>query len=985
MESNEVRESFLRFFEQRDHLRLPSWPLVPYGDPTLLFTSAGMVQFKRYFMGESEPPGRRFTTVQKCFRTSDIDSVGDSSHLTFFEMLGNFSVGDYFKPDVIPWAWDYVTNVLKLPKERLWAAVYLDDDEAYELWKQQGVPEQRIMRYGEESNYWFSGPVGPCGPCSEIHYDFGPTPGCAECAAGTCHPEVECGRFLEIWNLVFMAFYQQEDGSRTPLPQRNIDTGAGLERLTVVTIHNETGRRLSVYETDLFLPMVQRIEQLSGKIYGWDVETDRAIRIVAEHARASAFLIVDGVIPSNEGRGYVLRRILRRAVYFGQSLDLEPGALLEIESTVIEKMDGQYPELIAQKDLIMRVVQSEEEKFRSAVQTGTQILQAQVFAPRTWFAHANQNLINDLQSALASAGEAANWPNIVDRITRWRRNDLSVAIPEEYTLYSLPLWEATMDALTGDLPVSEVMSNPSYLPENERVPLVRNLIDCVRSWQSIVTGREVFILSDTHGVPKELTSEIAEEHGFTIDLEGFERLMEEQRERARAAARFNSNITMEHGHAHENGETHFVGYDTLRLDSEVIAISKAGTEAQSAQTGEEIDIVLRETPFYPEGGGQVGDVGEIAGPNGRVTVRDTQRVSERLITHYGRVVEGSIAVGDTVTAQVDVEHRYNVMRNHTATHLMHAALRQVLGSHVRQAGSLVASDRLRFDFSHMEPMKPEEIAEVQRLVNEKIRADLPVRTRETSFRKAMDEGVIAFFEEKYGEHVRVVEALENGHKFSSELCGGTHCSATGQIGSLIITSESGIGAGMRRIEAVTGRGAEEYVRKNLELLQSLAQRVGTSPDRVPTRIDSLLSDLEAKERQIESLERQRTRDSVEDYLAQLQEIDGVRVIASATDATNIKFLREIGDMLKSRLAERAVIVLSAVTDGEPKFVTLVSQDMVERGLKAGEILSQVAAMTGGSGGGRPDMAQGGGKDVGRVAEALREVPQLVRQKLLGSP
>jgi alanyl-tRNA synthetase len=887
MDSQRIRDTFLRFFQERDHRVVPSAPLVPPGDPTLLFTSAGMVQFKPYFEGRAAPPARRLASVQKCFRTSDIDSVGDTSHLTFFEMLGNFSVGDYFKAEAIPWAWELVTakNWFAMSPDRLWAAVYLDDDEAFELWRQVGVPVERIMRYGEEHNYWFSGEVGPCGPCSELHYDLGPTPDCPECQRGACHPGVECGRFLEIWNLVFMTYFQHPDGSRTPLPAKNIDTGAGLERMAVVL----QGVR-SVYETNLFAPIIHRIEELCGHRYGEDPAVDRAMRIVAEHTRAAAFLIGDDktpVLPSNEERGYAVRRVLRRAVYYGRHyLGLDRPFMAEVTNAAVETMGGAYPELRAQSEFALRIIQPEEERFEETLSRGEDLLD-----------------------------------EVVERAKTARLNEIPTA--------------------------------------------------------------EVFLLHDTYGFPMELTREIARERGFTVDEEGFQREMEKQRERGRAAAKFGAEGSTDAYPSMEGLaelEIAFLGYETLTSETTVVGLLAGGSQVESAAEGEAVEVVLRETPFYAEAGGQVGDRGEIVGPHGLVRVEDTQRAAERLIVHRGRVVEGRIAVNDAVVAQVDAARRHDTMRNHTATHLLHAALRRVLGTHVRQAGSLVTPDRLRFDFTHVEALKPDELAAVQSLANDRIRADLPVRTRQSSFDDAMAEGVLAFFDEKYGDVVRIVETKENGERFSAELCGGTHCSSTGQIGLCLIVGESSIGAGMRRIEALTGRGAEAYVAERLAALQGASQRLGVTPPDLESKLSSLLDELETARKQVQALERAVARPSAEGLVEQAQPVDGVAVLAARVEAPSQDALRHMGDVLRQRLGS-AVIVLATTLGGRPAFMAMVTPDLVKRGLHAGHILKQVASVAGGGGGGRPEMAQGGGDDPAKLDEALSLVEPTVRELL----
>jgi len=946
MDSQQIRDTFLRFFQERGHKVIPSAPLVPVGDPTLLFTSAGMVQFKPYFEGRVTPPSRRLASVQKCFRTSDIDSVGDTAHLTFFEMLGNFSIGDYFKAEAIPWAWELVTDKswFAMPKEHLWAAVYLDDDEAFDLWRKVGVPAERIVRYGEEHNYWFCGTVGPCGPCSELHYDFGPTPGCPECERDQCHPAVDCGRFLEIWNLVFTTYFLHPDGSRTLLPAKNIDTGAGLERMAVVLQDVR-----SVYETDLFAPIIRRVEELSGRRYGQDEATDRAMRIVAEHTRAAAFLIADGVMPGNEKQGYVLRRLIRRAAIFMDQAVLAAewrpklkewveGApfLSKIMPDVVEIMSRHYPELNPRGALMSEVLNTEDTTFRptliAAGDTVNQIAAVREQAEAITRQYAPTRDVARLKSAFKA--ELEEDPRVP-------------MIPREYTL---PVLAQAIEA--GDI---------------WDFPFKR------------LSGSEAFALHDTYGFVIELTREIARERGFTIDEEGFQREMEAQRERARGAAKFTAEGPAAGYDAVAGLETPFLGYETLTAQTSVVGLLKDGGQAESASEGEAVEVVLRETPFYGEAGGQVGDAGEIVGPHGRVQVDDTQRPAEKLIVHRGRVVEGHITVNDAVVAQVD-EARRDIMRNHTATHLLHAALRRVLGSHVRQAGSLVAPDRLRFDFTHMEALKPEELAEIQRIVNEKIRADLLVTTRISSFDEAMKEGVLAFFDEKYGNQVRVVETKEGGERFSGELCGGTHCSATGQIGLFLIVGESSIGAGMRRIEAVTGRAAEAYVQEQLAALEGASRRLGAVASDLEAKVVALLSDLDSERKRAQALERALAAPAAEALVGKARAVDGIPLLAARVDAPSQDALRHMGDVLRQRLGS-AVVVLGTVLDGRPAFMAMVTPDLVKRGLHAGHILKRVASAAGGGGGGRPEMAQGGGTDASKLDEALALVKPLVKELL----
>jgi len=886
LDSHELRESFLRFFEGKEHKRVPGAPLVPPGDPTLLFTSAGMVQMKPYFTGQAEPPASRMVSVQKCFRTSDIESVGDTSHLTFFEMLGNFSVGDYFKAEVIPWAWEFLTEVLKLDGDRMWPAVYMDDDESYDLWRELGVPEERLLRYGEDQNYWFSGEVGPCGPDSEIHYDFGEQFGCGP----DCEPSHDdCERFVEIWNLVFMSFYCDGD-KREPLPSKNIDTGAGLERITSVLMFEsdawDKNKLPSVYETDLFAPIIKRIEKLSGKKYGKDDETDRAIRLVAEHSRAVTFLIGDErtpVVPSNEERGYVARRMLRRAVYFGRRrLGIEEPFMADVADAIVDHMAQSHEELERQRGFIREIVEPEEQRFDETLSRGLEML----------------------ETAIAKA-------------------------------------------------------------KGKTLP-----------------GAEAFLLHDTYGFPIELTREIAAEHGFAVDEEGFEAEMGKQRERARAGAGGADAVAADtlFGSLAE-GETNFRGYDSLEAESEVVALVVGGEEVTEVRDGAEVQVLVADTPFYPEGGGQVGDRGEFVGPNGRIEVEDTQRVAGRLIVHSGRVVEGRIAKGDRVTGRVDGEQRWDTMRNHTATHLAHAALRQVLGTHVRQAGSLVAPGHLRFDFTHTEAVTKDQLAEVEQLVNSKVRQDLAVDSRTTTFDQAMSEGVLAFFGDKYGEEVRVVEVNTVLPKFSAELCGGTHCHRTGEVGTFVITGESSIGSGMRRIEALTGRGAAEYVRRRLDDIDEAARRLGAPKDALVAKIESMVAEQDALRKRIEKMERSLASAPTGDQiLERATEMDGIKLLVERVDAPSIDALRYMGDAMRKGIGS-GVVVLASVVDDRPQFIAIATPDVIERGPKAGEILKRVAAMTGGGGGGRPDMAQGGGKDASKLDEALAAVPDIVREML----
>jgi len=868
MTSAELREVFLDFFSQRGHLLVRSASLVPEGDPTLLFTGAGMVQFKPYFSGEDEPPSRRLASVQKCFRTTDIDKVGNGHSLTFFEMLGNFSIGDYFKKGAIELAWEFVTEYLKLPRDRLWASIFREDEEAFSLWQEIALPGDRIVRLGREDNFWGpAGETGPCGPCSEIFYDRGPEVGCGR---EDCGPGCECERFLEIWNLVFMQYDQDAEGTLTPLPQQNIDTGMGLER-TAVVMQDVA----SVYETDLLAPLIARACDLLGKPYGDEEMVDRSLRIMAEHGRAITFLVADGVLPSNEGRGYVLRRILRRAVRHGKLLGREEPFLDEIASAVIEIMGEQYPELRERESFVLGVVAQEEIGFQQTLAVGTALLE-------------------DLMKGVASAGG------------------------------------------------------------------------------SLLPGDKVFRLYDTYGFPLELTREMALENGLELDEAGFEEAMVEQRQRARETRTFGLATESEFYRPLDLPRTPFLGYERLAADSKIINLARDRKKVNEVAAGEQVAVVLRETPFYAEAGGQVGDTGLIGDSAGEITVRDTRSPLPGLIVHYGEVKEGSLRRGDAVVARVDEARRLDIARNHTATHLLHRALRDVLGGHAQQAGSEVSPERLRFDFTHLQAVDRGELDDVERLVNEKVRENLPVATKVTDYHSAVASGAFAIFGEKYGDEVRMVSAGD----YTRELCGGTHLQATGQIGFFYILNEGSIGRGLRRIEAVTGRGAEEYVRERLSLMERMAAALGGTRAELESNLNNLLSEVDAQRREMREVQRRLARAEAARVLEEVREVNGIKVLAAQVEAPGMETLREMTDWLQDKLGS-AVIVLGAVMGGKPGFVAAVTPDLVERGLKADALVGEVAAVVGGGGGGRATLAQAGGRDPHLIDEALRLVTSLV--------
>ena len=961
MTGDEIRSSYIRFFEGEGHLHMPSASLIPAGDPTLLFTSAGMVPFKPFFMGEQTPPNRRMTSFQKSFRTTDIDEVGDHKHLTFFEMLGNFSIGDYFKQDAIAFAWELVTTLFSLAPERLYVTIHLDDDEAYALWRDNiGVPDERIYRYGDSDNWWGpAGTEGPTGPCSEIHYDGGAEKGCGamvppedltaiflrERETGEkqdipgCHPNCDCERFVELWNLVFMQFYQDPERNRTPLPAPSVDTGMGLERAAAVL-----QGKPNVYETDIFRPIVDKACELSGKSYGQDRETDYALRVVAEHARAASFLIGDGVVPGNEGRGYVLRRVIRRAIRYGRRLGLSQPFLTQVAEVVLKRFSAVYRELDENGEFILRVIGLEEERFSRTFERGNDILRGMV----TY----RERALDCREQLVQSSNVAAVLPD--DHLGGSESENMGAQLARQY------LMEATGN---GD---SHAGSRAALVDE----------------WGSAVTGKEAFVLYDTYGFPPELTAEMAREQGLGVDTEGFEREMESQREQSRSSQGFSG--AMEMLTAYENlgiEATHFVGYRQLERETQVAALLVDNVAAGHATQGQSVEVLLEDTPFYAENGGQVGDQGVLAGPNGTVRVEDTQSPVAGLIVHRGVVETGDISLGDTVSARVDISRRLDAARNHSGTHLLHAALRSVLGPHVRQAGSLVAPDRLRFDFSHVGPLSPEEQLSVQNLANAKVRDNLEVSTQESTYAEAVREGALAFFGDRYGDTVRVVR-MSNGEAFSVEVCGGTHVGATGQVGTLFVLGESGIGGGMRRIEAVTGRAAEQLFVEQSERLDALARRLQTPVVDLEARLETFMQDTEELRRRLATLERGSLRSEAEALLEQVQDIGGVKVVAGRTSANSAEAMREMGDFIKTRVPS-GVICLGAVVNGNPLLVAMVTPDLVDKGLHAGNMVRDAARVMGGGGGGQPEMAQAGGREADKLQDALRRVADLVREGAKG--
>jgi alanyl-tRNA synthetase len=921
--SDEIRETFLSFFRERGHVLLPGWPLVPIGDPTSLFTSAGMQQFMPHFTGEQVPPAARVTTVQPCFRTTDIEEVGDFSHCTAFEMLGNFSFGDYFKQGAIQFAWELLTQVYQIPPERLHVTIFLTDNDSDRFWREVGVPEEHIHRRDEDLNYWFSfpngtpGASGPCGPDSEIYYDYHPERGVEGAqlqrdSAG--NPVGGVGyddeRFLEIWNLVFMQLYQHPDGHRTDLPAQNIDTGSGLERVAAVL----QGKR-SVYETDVFLPILTEAARVVGVDYFGGAATEQqayTIRAMSEHCRAATMLVADGVVPSNEGRGYILRRIVRRAIYLARKVGVREPFTARLAVAAIEKLRVGYPHIEESRDFIQRALHTEEERFIRTLAAASQRLDA-----------------------------------LLERMTHG---------------------EPPGPGLPAHLRASSGTKQPVYVPESKTGGRV-----------GTVSGEDAFLLYDTYGFPIELTTEIAASRGFSVDLGAFQRALDEQRDRSRRAGRFfkgePSPVLQAIGEEHSA----FVGYSHVEADAHVVAILRDGALVDLATAGQKCELVLDTTPFYPEGGGQVGDHGNIRTPSGVFAVDDTQATGGAIV-HRGSVVEGELRVAEAAEAAVDLTFRSASARNHTGTHLLHAALRATLGTHVRQQGSLVTPERLRFDFTHLEHVPREALVEAQQMVNDRVRRDLEVLWRNTSYRQAVDAGALAFFGDKYGSEVRVVEIKDDGGVFSAELCGGTHVHRTGELGFVHILRESAVAAGTRRVEALTGQAAEAHLLEQQERLNRLAARLSTTPADLEERVEALQAELERLRKQGEQLLRIQGAAAADGLAETAVTVGDARLVVGRADGLSADALRELADRLRQRLAP-VLVVLGSVTDGRPAFLAAATPDLVARGVHAGNIVRDVAKVAGGGGGGRPDIAQAGAKDASRVDQALAEARRLGTEAL----
>ncbi|WP_211209063.1 alanine--tRNA ligase [Selenomonas bovis] len=870
MTGNELREAYLQFFsEKKGHLRLPSFSLIPQDDPTLLLIGAGMAPLKPFFTGKMKPPRTRVTTSQRCVRTGDIENVGRTArHQTYFEMLGNFSFGDYFKGEAIPWAWEFLTEVIELPKDKLWVTVYPDDNEAIEIWKSQpGFPQDHIVKL--DDNFWEIGP-GPCGPDSEIYIDLGEERGCG---SPTCGVGCDCDRYLEIWNLVFTQYDRTEDGQYKPLAHKNIDTGCGLERLASVVQNKRTN-----FETDLLYPIIEYASKVSGVKYGEDAQKDISLKVIADHARSMAIMIMDGILPSNEGRGYVLRRILRRAIRHGRMLGIKDKFLEGAVDAVVEiyREASDFGELVAKQEYIKKVISIEEDRFAATLNQGMDLLDAE---------------IKELKAA-----------------------------------------------------------------DKKELP-----------------GTVGFRLYDTFGFPWELTEEILHENGIDLDKDGFEKAMEEQRSRARAARAANTRVAVP--------DLSGIDVTQLRQDPEakeakVVAIWKDGKLVDEIHDGEEAGIILDKTPFYAEGGGQVGDEGLLRSEFGRIQATNAKKLPDGTVYHISYVEEGQLKVGDTVAIEVDQTKKLASARNHTATHLLQAALKKVVGDQVNQAGSSVTPERLRFDFTNFEPVSAQQLADVEALVNEEILKGVDVEISHMSLDEAKKAGAMALFSEKYGDVVRVVKVPD----FSMELCAGSHVKNVGQIGMFKIVSETGVASGVRRIEAVTGKAALDYMNAKAALLSQVAAALKSSEEEVPTALGKLLAEKKEMEKQLEEAAANRDKADAAKLLAAVSDFSGVPVVCGKAQAASMDELRAVADLTLSKLAG-GLVVLACINDDKVNLVVKASKEAVKKGIHAGKIIKEAAAVVGGGGGGRPDMAQAGGKKPEALPQAFEKAADIIKAQL----
>lgn len=867
MTGNELREKYLQFFASKDHLVLPSYSLIPENDPTLLMVGAGMAPFKPFFTGKMKPPHPRITTSQKCVRTGDIENVGKTArHHTFFEMLGNFSFGDYFKREAIAWAWEFITKHLEIPEEQLWVTIYPDDEEAFDIWtKEVGVNPKRVVKL--EDNFWEIGP-GPCGPCSEIYVDLGPERGCSD----NCVLGCDCDRYLEIWNLVFTQFDRDEAGNYNPLAKKNIDTGAGLERIASVLQNKKSN-----FETDLIFPIIEYASKVSGVKYETSTKNDISLKVIADHARSMTIMILDGILPSNEGRGYVLRRIIRRAIRHGRLLGIETSFLAGAVDAVITIFGNVYPELVEKQDYIRKVISLEEERFHTTLAQGIELL---------------SKLIADLK-------------------------------------------------VTG---------------------------------KDVLDGKSAFKLYDTFGFPWELTAEILEENKFSLDKDAFDAAMNEQRERARAARQENQRVSVP--------DLTGINVDSLKQDynvttAKVVLLWKDGKAVEQVHDGEEVGIILDTTAFYAEGGGQAGDTGMIETEVGKVEIENAKKLANGTIYHIGMVVEGLIKVGDNVKILIDAEVKQATARNHTATHLLHAALKNIVGEHVNQAGSSVNSERLRFDFSHFEPLTTEQIEKIEQQVNEAILKAITVDISEKTQNEAKEMGAMALFGEKYGDIVRVVNIKD----CSVELCGGTHVNNVAEIGLFKIVSEAGVASGVRRIEAITGKLAYDKVNIVEKTLNKAASLLKSRNNEVVEKIEALLTQVKTLEQQLAVANSKMAQETASELLATAIDVNGVTIVNAEVEIEDMDGLRNLADLLRDKLTVGVIVLGAKIADDKVNFVVMATKDAVAKGIHAGNIIKETAKVAGGGGGGRPDMAQAGGKNPKKIAEALTMATEVITKQI----
>jgi alanyl-tRNA synthetase len=991
--SNEIRQAFLDYFSSKAHTVVASSPLVPANDPTLLFTNAGMVQFKDVFLGRDKRDYVRATSSQKCLRAggkhNDLENVGYTArHHTFFEMLGNFSFGDYFKRDAIKYAWELLTKVYKLPSDKLWVTVYHTDDEAYDIWaKEVGVPKDRIVRIGdkpggkqyESDNFWQMADTGPCGPCSEIFYDHGP--GVAGGPPGS--PDEDGDRYIEIWNLVFMQFDRADDGSMSPLPKPCVDTGMGLERIAAVLqgVHSN-------YQIDLFQHLIKAAADVTS---AKDIDSP-SLKVIADHIRACAFLITDGVLPSNEGRGYVLRRIIRRAIRHGYKLGQEKPFFHKLVKALDQQMGKAYPELHKSAAHVVKVLSQEEERFAETIKDGMallnreldplwRVIRKKVVGFDTTFERSEvygggmrvDGSYEDIATELFNSHEAIRL--FVKRVLSPLDNEsLQSELNDEYERIKTrraKIHRVIASLVSNDLSEAEKAEFQKHL--RTELPFVSvEFIDESAAGAILLSGEVAFKLYDTYGFPVDLTADVVRELGITVDMLAYEAEMNKQRHRARAASQFNA----EYGQDVEiDVTTKFTGYETLQSEGKIVALFRGKDSVSSLKAGEQGMVILDQTPFYAESGGQVGDKGVLRAGATEFKVEDTQKRGGGAHAHLGSVIKGELKLGDSVDAQVDETSRAATVLNHSATHLLHAALRQVLGTHVTQKGSLVAPDRLRFDFSHYQPITGDELQRIEDLVNAQIRRNAEADVREMGYDDAIQSGAMALFGEKYGNTVRVMKFGE----FSTELCGGTHVRRVGDIGLFKIVSESGVAAGVRRIEAVTGDGALAWVHQAEQTLRGVAELTKGGLDNIQEKVSQLLDRNRKLEKELEQLKGKMASRQGGDLASQAVDVNGVKVLASRLDGADAKTLRDTVDQLKNKLGS-AAIVLAAVEDNKVRLVAGVTADRMSK-LKAGELVNAVAQQVGGKGGGRPDMAQAGGDNPAALDAALHSVPDWVRSHL----